>query len=29
MASATMTIRMDESEKRLVTDYARTFGMSA
>lgn len=29
MASATMTIRMDESEKRLINDYAKTFGLSA
>lgn len=28
MASATMTIRMDEDEKRLITDYAKTFGTS-
>ncbi|MCH3947341.1 MAG: DUF6290 family protein [Olsenella sp.] len=28
MASATMTIRLDEDEKRLITDYAKTFGMS-
>lgn len=26
MASATMTIRMDESEKSLISDYARAFG---
>lgn len=28
MSSATMTIRMDGDEKRLITDYARAFGMS-
>jgi uncharacterized protein (DUF1778 family) len=28
MASATMTIRMDEDEKELITGYAKTFGMS-
>lgn len=29
MPSATMTIRMDSSEKSLITDYARAFGESA
>ena len=29
MGSATMTIRMDDSEKNLITDYAKTFGTSA
>lgn len=29
MTSATMTIRMSESEKQLITDYARAFGTSA
>lgn len=24
-----MTIRMDESEKKLISDYAKTFGTSA
>lgn len=28
MASATMTIRMDEAEKTLISDYAKTFGTS-
>lgn len=28
MASATMTIRMDSSEKTLISDYAQTFGTS-
>lgn len=28
MASATMTIRLDESEKQFITDYASTFGTS-
>lgn len=28
MLEATMTVRLDESEKKLITDYARTFGMS-
>lgn len=26
---ATMTVRMDESEKALIADYARMFGTSA
>ena len=29
MASVPMTIRMDEEEKRLISDYARAFGISA
>lgn len=29
MASATMTIRMDEEEKELINDYAKAFGVSA
>ncbi len=29
MASTTMTIRLDEDEKNLITDYAKTFGTSA
>lgn len=28
MASATMTIRLDEDEKHLISDYAKTFGTS-
>lgn len=28
MASVTVTIRLDEDEKQLITDYARTFGTS-
>ena len=28
MASATMTIRMNDSEKNLISDYAKTFGTS-
>lgn len=28
MASATMTIRLDETEKQFISDYARTFGAS-
>ncbi len=28
MASSTMTIRLDPSEKQLISDYAETFGMS-
>ena len=28
MPSATMTIRLDQSEKKLISDYARTFGVS-
>lgn len=28
MASATMTIRMDDREKTLIADYAKTFGTS-
>ena len=26
--SATMTIRMEDAEKRLVTEFAKTFGMT-
>lgn len=26
MASVTMTIRMDENEKKLINDYAKTYG---
>lgn len=29
MLEATMTIRMDDSEKSLITDYARMYGTSA
>lgn len=29
MSSATMTIRLDGSEKALIADYAKTFGISA
>lgn len=29
MASATMTVRMDDSEKALILDYARAFGTTA
>lgn len=29
MSSTTMTIRMDEDEKRLISDYAKVFGISA
>ena len=29
MASATMTVRMDDAEKTLISDYARAFGTSA
>lgn len=29
MASTTMTIRLDEDEKNLIIDYAKTFGTSA
>ena len=29
MSSTAMTIRMNDSEKTLITDYAKTFGMSA
>lgn len=28
MSSATMTIRLDSSEKTLISDYAKTFGTS-
>lgn len=28
MASATMTVRMDDCEKALISDYAKTFGTS-
>ena len=28
MASATMTIRLDDKEKRLISDYAAAFGTS-
>ena len=28
MASATMTIRLDEREKSLISDYAAAFGIS-
>lgn len=28
MSSATMTIRLDSSEKQLISDYAKTFGTS-
>ena len=28
MSSATMTIQLDEGDKRLITDYAKTFGTS-
>lgn len=28
MSSATMTIRLDGSEKQLISDYAKTFGTS-
>lgn len=28
MASATMTVRLDECEKALISDYAKTFGTS-
>ena len=28
MASTTMTIRMDEEEKQLISDYAKVFGVS-
>lgn len=28
MASATMTIRLDEEEKNFISEYARTFGTS-
>ena len=29
MASATMTVRLDEREKSLIADYAKTFGTTA
>lgn len=29
MASTTMTVRMDEEEKDLVSAYARTYGISS
>ncbi len=29
MAAATMTIRIDSSDKALIGDYAKTFGMTA
>lgn len=29
MNTATMTIRLNESEKSLISDYAKTFGVSA
>ena len=29
MTSTTMTIRMNDNEKNLITDYAKTFGTSA
>ena len=29
MPSATMTIRMEEAEKSLISSYAKTFGTSA
>lgn len=28
MASSTVTIRLDSSEKQLISNYAKTFGMS-
>ena len=28
MPNATMTIQLDEGDKRLITDYAKTFGTS-
>lgn len=28
MSSATVTIRMDDTEKQFISDYARTFGTS-
>ncbi len=28
MATSTLTLRLEESEKRLLADYAKTFGMS-
>lgn len=28
MASTTMTIRMEESDKALISDFAKTFGLS-
>ena len=28
MNAATMTIRVDQQEKKLIQDYAKTFGMS-
>lgn len=28
MATSTLTLRLAESEKRLLSDYAKTFGMS-
>ncbi len=28
MASATMTIRLNDGEKQLISDYAKTFGTS-
>lgn len=28
MSSSTMTIRLDLTEKELISDYAKTFGMS-
>lgn len=28
MPSATMTIRLDSNEKKLISDYAKTFGES-
>lgn len=28
MSSSTMTIRLDSSEKELISDYAKTFGIS-
>ena len=29
MLESTMTVRLDEKEKSLISDYARMFGMSA
>ncbi len=29
MNTATMTIRLNEAEKTLISDYAKTFGVSA
>lgn len=28
MSSSTMTIRLDAAEKQLISDYAKTFGVS-